>query len=294
MEKMLRNKLVICSFLLPALLLFSFTVILPIGWSVYYSFFNWNGVSKMKLIGLDNYIRLFNDANFLTAFWNNVVFLLVNLAGQVGLGMLVALFLTYVGRGRDLFKTFYFVPTILSAVALSQFFQKFYGYDPIGVFNALLEAVGLGALKRPWLGSSSTAMGSVIVIECYKSMPLYLVIIYSGLTSIPDNIQEAARIDGAHGWSLFVNIKLPYLINVLTVALVMAVNGLLKAFDIPFITTYGGPGRATELVATYMYKIAFASTKYGYASAIAVFLAVESMLAVALLRKFMSGRRSAA
>lgn len=84
MEKMLRNKIVICSFLLPALLLFTVTVILPIGWSVYYSFFNWNGVSKMKFIGIDNYIRMFADNNFKTAFLNNILFLVANVLGQVG------------------------------------------------------------------------------------------------------------------------------------------------------------------------------------------------------------------
>ena len=148
-------------------------------------------------------------------------------------------------------------------------------------------------LQKAWLGESSTAMGAVIFIECYKSMPLYMVILYSGLVAIPDQIVEAARMDGAYGWRLFRHIKLPYLYSVLTVALVMAVNGLIKAFDIPYIATYGGPGRSTELVATYMYKIAFASTKYGYASSIAVFLVVESVLLVSILRKFMSGRRTA-
>lgn len=294
MEKMLRNKWVICSFLLPALLLFTFTVILPIGWSAYYSFFNWNGVSKMKFIGWENYTRLLEDVNFGTAFWNNVIFLIFNVVGQVGIGLLLALLLSQAGKGRDFYKTIYFVPTILSAVALAQFFQKFFSYEPLGCFNALLGWMGLGGLERSWLGDSSTAMAAVIVIECYKGMPLYMIILYSGLMSIPDNILESARMDGAQGWKLFVNIKLPYLMNVLTVALVMAVNGLLKAFDIPFIATYGGPGRSTELVATYMYKIAFASTKYGYASAIAVFLAVESVVLVALLRKFMAGRRSIA
>lgn len=119
-----------------------------------------------------------------------------------------------------------------------------------------------------------------------------MVILYSGLLSIPEDVIEAAKVDGAYGWKLFIQIKLPYLYSVLTVTLVMAVNGLLKAFDVPFITTYGGPGRSTELVATYMYKVAFASTKYGYASTIAVFLVVESVLLVSILRKFMSGRKS--
>lgn len=293
MDKILRNRKVICLLLLPAVILFTCTVAVPLAWSFYYSMFNWNGVSKMKFTGLDNYIKLFSDQNFITSFKNNILFMIVNVIGQVGIALLVAILLTCIGKGRNLFKTIYFVPTILSAVALAQFFQKFYGLEPVGVLNALLEAVGLGDMQRAWLGDSATAMGSVIVIECYKSMPLYMVILYSGLLSIPDDVIDAARVDGAYGWKLFASIKLPYLYSVLTVTLVMAVNGLLKAFDVPFITTYGGPGRSTELVATYMYKVAFASTKYGYASTIAVFLVVESVLLVSVLRKFMSGRKNA-
>ena len=106
MEKMLRNKAVICSFLFPALLLFTVTVILPIGWSGYYSFFNWNGVSKMKFIGIDNYIRMFADNNFKTAFLNNILFLVANVLGQVGTGLLLALMLTHIDKGRNLLKTF--------------------------------------------------------------------------------------------------------------------------------------------------------------------------------------------
>lgn len=293
MDKMLRNKKIICLLLLPAVLLFTFTVVLPLGWSVYYSLFNWNGVSKMKFIGIDNYIKMFLDNNFLVSLKNNIFFMIVNVIGQVGIALLVAILLTHIGKGRNLFKTIYFIPTILSAVALAQFFRKFFGIEPVGVFNVLLDVLGMEDLQKAWLGESSTAMGAVIFIECYKSMPLYMVILYSGLVAIPDQIVEAARMDGAYGWRLFRHIKLPYLYSVLTVALVMAVNGLIKAFDIPYIATYGGPGRSTELVATYMYKIAFASTKYGYASSIAVFLVVESVLLVSILRKFMSGRRTA-
>lgn len=292
MDKILRDKRVIGIFLLPAVLLFTATVVVPLGWSFYYSLFNWNGVSKMKFSGLDNYFKLFADQNFVAAFWNNLLFMIANVVGQVGIALLMAILLTCIGKGRSFFKTLYFVPTILSAVALAQFFQKFYGLEPVGIFNALLEIVGLENLQRAWLGDSSTAMGAVIMIECYKSMPLYMVILYSGLLSIPEDVIEAAKVDGAYGWKLFIQIKLPYLYSVLTVTLVMAVNGLLKAFDVPFITTYGGPGRSTELVATYMYKVAFASTKYGYASTIAVFLVVESVLLVSIVRKFMSGRKS--
>ncbi len=116
-------------------------------------------------------------------------------------------------------------------------------------------------------------------------MGLYLVIIYSGLMAIPADVIESARMDGASGIRLFRYIKLPYIKDVMVVAVIMAVNGLLKAFDIPFVTTNGGPGSASELVTTYMYKTAFSSARYGYGSAIAVFIALESILAVLILQR---------
>lgn len=286
MEKALRDKKVILSFLLPAVLVFTFTVIFPVIWSGYYSFFYWDGVTQMKLIGLANFARLFKDIYFTTAFINNLIYVLINLVGQVFVGLLVALLLTHITKGREFFKTTYFAPTILSSIAVVQAFQKFYSFDPPGIFNSILKFVGLGYLQTPWLGTMETSLFSVALIECYKNMGLYLIIIYSGLMAVPSDIIESAKIDGARGLKMFFYVKMPYIKNVLIVALIMAVNGLLKAFDIPFIATNGGPGSSSELVTTYMYKTAFASTQYGYGSAIAVFIAIECIVVVMILQKF--------
>ena len=290
MDRMLKNKAIILSFLLPALTIFTLTVILPILWSIYYSLFHWNGVSAMRFIGLGNFQKLFSDRYFINSLCNNLLYVLINLVGQVFVGLLVALMLTRLSKGCNFFKTIYFAPAILSAVALGQFFQKFYNYDPVGMLNAILIAMGKQQSAMAWLGTSSTALVSVALIECYKNMGLYMVIIYSGLIAIPKDVLESSQIDGAQGIKQFWYIKMPYIRGVLGVALVMAVNGLLKAFDIPFITTYGGPGSASELVATYMYKTAFNSMKYGYGSAIAVFLAAESVIFVLILRAFLSNK----
>ena len=239
----------------------------------------------MQFVGFSNYKKLFSDFYFRNAFWNNLIYLLINLIGQIGVALILSLLLTKVVRGSNFFKTVYFAPTILSGVAVSQAFQKFYATEPLGVFNAILKGLGLETYITPWLGTAQTALVSVAIIECYKNMGLYLVIIYSGLMAIPPDVTESAQMDGAKGFKLFWYIKLPYIREVLAVAIIMAVNGLLKAFDIPFITTNGGPGSSSELLTTYMYKTAFSSTRYGYGSAIAVFIALESILAVCILRK---------
>ena len=271
MKSTLKNRKAWLLFLLPSVIIFIFTVIFPIIRSAWLGFFDWDGVTPMRFVGLNNYRRLFSDLYFRNALWNNLLYLLINLVGQVGIALFLALLLTKITWGCNFFKTVYFAPTILSSVAVSQAFQKFYATEPPGVFNAVLEKIGLGSLVTPWLGTAQTALTSVALIECYKNMGLYLVILYS-------------RMDGASGIRLFWYIKLPYIRNVMAVAVIMAVNGLLKAFDIPFVTTNGGPGSASELVTTYMYKTAFSSARYGYGSAIAVFIALESILAVLILQ----------
>lgn len=285
MKSTLKNRKAWLLFLLPSLTIFIFTVIFPIIRSAWLGFFDWDGVTPMRFTGLSNYQKLFSDLYFRNALWNNILYLIINLVGQVGIALLLAMLLTKITRGCNFYKTVYFAPTILSSVAVSQAFQKFYATEPPGVFNVILEKIGLGRFVTPWLGTAQTALGSVALIECYKNMGLYLVIIYSGLMAIPSDVIESARMDGASGIRLFWYIKLPYIKDVMVVAVIMAVNGLLKAFDIPFVTTNGGPGSASELVTTYMYKTAFSSARYGYGSAIAVFIALESILAVFILRK---------
>ena len=292
MDHMLRDKKIIFLFVFPSIVIFTITVFLPILWSGYYSLFSWNGVGKMKFVGLANFISLLKDRHFYNAFTNNILYLLINLIGQVGIALLLALFLHKLKWGNSFFKTVYFAPAILSGVAVCHAFKNFYTTDPPGLFNIILKTIGLGKYQKAWLGTIETALPSVALIECYKNMGIYLVIIYAGLLSIPTEIIESAQLDGAKGWALFWNIKFPFLKNVLSAALIMAVNGLLKAFDIPYITTYGGPGDASELVATYMYKTAFSSAKYGYGSSIAVVIAIECIVFISILQFLLKRKNS--
>lgn len=285
MDKVLSNKKWIILFLAPALLLYTFTVFVPIIWSSVYSLFSWNGISKMKFVGISNYIKLFSDSYFLQSFKNNLIFVVINVFGQLFVGAFVAVLLCYITRGRELLKTLYFAPVVLSCVAVAKIWSKFYGIDPDGVVNAILSFLHLFELRKAWIGSMDTALVGVSIIECYWHMGLFMAIIYSGLISVPGDVIESATLDGASAWTMFWKIRLPLITDVLTIAFVMCINGCLKAFDVTFLATSGGPGHATELVATYMYKTAFTSAKYGYGSAIAMFLVVESLVAVAIIRK---------
>jgi raffinose/stachyose/melibiose transport system permease protein len=286
MEKFLSKKSYILFFLLPAVLVYSFTVLIPIVWSSVYSFYSWDGISPMKFIGLDNYVQLLtNDEIFWQTFQNNIVFTAVNVFIQVSVGMFIAILLTKIKKGREVFQTLYFAPVVLSTVALVQIFQNVFSVNPIGLLDYILGIFDQKLLEMEWLSHPDRALISTAVVEGYKYTGVYMVIFYSALISIPGEIVEAAKMDGASGWRLYKYIKLPMIKSVIFTSIVLVLNGSLKSFDIPYLLTSGGPGSSSELVATYMYKQAFSSMYYGYGSAVAVFIAIECFLLVGIIMK---------
>lgn len=278
-------------FLLPPLLLYLVAVVAPIIQSLYLSFFSWNGISPMRFEGLGNYERmLFADDVFRTAFVNSLVYVAVCLIVQLGVGLFVASLLTHLNKGREVIKTLYLLPAVISTVAISLMFQQMYSY-PDGLFNQLLTGVGLESIATPWLSNLKTVLVAVSLPEGWRFSGLYMLILYAALISVPKELEEAARLDGASEWRIFTRIRFPYIRPVWYTTLIMATTYALRGFDIPYLLTNGGPGQASELLTTYMYKQAFTSTNFGYASAVSVFIVVECLVALGLI--FMLQRRKA-
>lgn len=285
MKKYFRNPKAFLIFILPALTIYVFVVIFPIIRSILYSFYDWNGVTEMRFMGLDNYKKmLFGDDTFWLTVKNNLIYMMINVVIQLGLGMLVALLLEKITRGKNFFKTIYFTPAVISSVAICQVFGKALSTQPLGFINELLQTFGLDALVKPWVSDVNGALPTVAVIEAYRYVGLYMIIMYSALMSVNKDLIEAAIIDGAKGFKLFWKVKFPLIKGVFGVAFVMIVNGTMKGFDIPYILTKGGPANRSELVATYMYKNAFNAGKFGYGSAIAVFIALECLVIFLFLK----------
>jgi raffinose/stachyose/melibiose transport system permease protein len=156
--------------------------------------------------------------------------------------------------------------------------------------NTALSALGLGSLRMPWLSELGTALTAVSIPEGWRFMGLYMVILYAALLAVPKEVEEAARMDGASEWQVFRHVRFPLIRPVWITTTIMATTYGLRGFDIPYLLTNGGPGQATELLTTYMYKMGFRSLDFGYASAIAVFIVIECVIAVLLIvRLFRAG-----
>lgn len=283
-----RNKLEPWLFLLPALLLYTCVVIVPVLWSLGYSFFNWKGIGAMKFAGLSNYIRMFSDKKMIAAVQNNLYFMVLGTGVQVFMGLLMATLLSCIRRGSNVMRVLYFIPCIISSMAICKIFNMLLSVQPQGLFAAIVAA--LGGKPIAVLSSYDYALSVVTLVDAYKFCGLYMVIFYSAFMNIDQQTIEAAYIDGCTWWQQYWYVRLPMIKPIFFTVVVILVNGTLKSFDVSYILTGGGPGKATEMVATYMYKVAFNSTNFGYGSAISMFLLLESLIAVGIVR--LLGNRS--
>ena len=286
----IRNKKAFFAFLLPGLLFYIFTVFYPIVESIRLSFMEWGGIGDMVFVGLDNYVKMFHDPVFYTAFINNLIYLLIVVGMQLSIGLFFAILLTYMTKYVTLVKTLYYVPCIITTVAITQLFRSMYSVEPMGLLNQFLEAVGLGGMVTSWLADVGTVLAAVSIPEGWRFTGMYMVIFYAALVSLDPSVYEAAKVDGASEMQILFKIKLPLIKDIILLTLTMCLTGALRGFDIPFLLTSGGPGNASELMSTYMYKKAFSSNQYGYGSALAVFIIIESILVVYTLRKLFTSK----
>ena len=270
-------------FLLPALLAYLFVVIIPLIWSGGFSLFDYNGIGAMHFTGLKNYKIMFQDPVFWESVKNSLFFMAVSTIVQMIIGLILAIILSNIKRGANILRVIHFIPCIISSMAICQIFQKLLSVLPEGVLAAVMSQLGMQPIAV--LSESKYALLVVTLIDAYKFVGIYMIIFYSALKDIDESVVEAAAIDGCTWLQLHTKIKIPMISNIIVMVAVLLVSGTLRGFDVSYILTAGGPGTASELVATYMYKTAFGSVKYGQASAMAVFLIVESLLAVFLVRR---------
>ena len=270
-------------FLAPALIVIAIFIIYPIIQSFVTSTYDWNGFSAAKMfIGLDNWKKLITDKAFWSAFKNNIIVMFLSIILQMPIGIALATFLNRAGKKADICKVIWFMPMLMSSVAIGYLFR--YALDPTtGFVTAISKA--FGGAKVDLLGNPSTVLITVIFIIAWQFTPFYMVYYMAGYGGISADIHEAAMIDGATESQCFWKIYLPLLKPSIKSAIVLSMVGSLKYFDLIYVMTGGGPGSSSELMATYMYSQAFESYKMGYASAVAsgMFILI-SVIAIVTMR----------
>lgn len=288
MNKVLGNKKAVTLFVVPALILYTIIVMVPVIWSLYYSFFNGSPGLQWEFCGLDNYARLFKDKNFRNALMVNIKYISVVTLGQVSLGLLLALmFKFWLKRCKTIIRTLVFFPVVLPTVAVGQLFAKIYEIQPnYGLLNSFFDSLGLKNLVQPWIGQSSTALWCLCVMDIWVAMGFYSVIFYGALLDIPDDILEAARIDGAGSFNLFKSILLPLLRPMIITSLVFSFSGTVKMMESSMALTNGGPGTATKSLSMYMYDVSFTYNKVGYGSVIAIVIFLICVVGSMVINRF--------
>ncbi len=287
MNQVLRDKKAILIFVLPGFILYTIFVILPIIWSGVYSLYEGTaGMKSWSFAGLANYARLFKDKNFMSALSVNMRYVLMVTLGQVTLGLVMALiFKFWVKKFGAIVRTIVFFPVVLPTVAVAQLFAKIYEIQPhYGLLNSLFSALGLENLVQPWIGQSSTALGSLAAMDIWVAIGFYSIIIYGALLDISNEVIEAAQIDGCKSWQLFWHILRPLLMPILATCLIFSFTGTVKMFESALALTGGGPGRATTSLSMYMYDTAFTYMKTGYGSAIALVIFIICVVGSRIIR----------
>lgn len=287
-----RNKLVIMPlvFIAPAFAMFSLFVIYPIIQSIALSFTQWQGIGPKTFIGFDNYKQLWDDPVFWKALVNNIYWLVLFLLAPV-IGLFVALFLNQKVFGIRLVKSLFFFPFVVSQIVVGMIFTWF--YDPsFGLIAAIIEPLGLTIPSI--LANENWATFGVIVAGLWPQTAYCMILYLTGLNSVNPEIIEAARLDGAKGLRLLVNIVLPQLRAATFIAIVVTIIGALRSFDLVAIMTEGGPYNSSNVLAYYMYDNAIFRYRVGYAAAIAtvLFLIMNVYIAWFLMRLLKSEKGS--
>lgn len=278
-------------FVLPGLLVVVQFIFLPALQTFYLSLYAWNGVSAVRpFVGLANYQHLlFDDSIFWVALRNNVIWMVCALIVPPSIALFIAVLLNRPLKGRAVFRAIFYFPNTLSSVVVSLVWVWIY-HPQLGLLNDVLGAVGLTGLQFAWLGDTRTALYAVFVAAVWGAVGFLLVLFLAGLQSIPQEMYDAARIDGANSAQTFAFVTLPLLSETFIVVVALTIIGSFKLYDIVYAMTQGGPAYQTQVLATWMYWQNYMFTSYGPGSAVAVILVFFVMLITIPYMVFMMRR----
>lgn len=270
-----QKRLIPYIFIAPNMIVFTVFIFVPILFAFYISLTEWSLIGTPEFIGLGNYLAMAQDDQFWRSLYNTLIYTIGTVPTSIALGLLVALGLNRKLPGRALLRSVFFVPVIISLVAVALIASWMFN-DNYGVINAALEVVGLEGV--PWLSSAIWAMPSLIITTLWIRMGFCMVIYLAALQSIPVELYQAAQVDGANSWRQFRHITWPLLGPTTFLLLILNVIYSLHVFDLIYVMTGGGPGFSTTVLVQYIYQMAFQESQMGYASAVGVVLYVMLLI----------------
>jgi raffinose/stachyose/melibiose transport system permease protein len=250
------------------------------------SFFRWDGISNNPaFIGLGNYIEIFTkDKIWWLSMWNAVLIAMFAMFAQNFVALFLAVLVDRDLKAKNFYRLVFYIPPVLSLIVVGLIWRFIYNHE-YGILNYWLRMIGLENLTRPWLADPKTALLSVSIVQSWQGLGNAFLLFLAGLQVIPIELFEAAQVDGANAWQRFIHITLPSLIPTATLVSILTLLGTMQTFPLIMAMTNGGPGFHTEVPVTRIYKTAFESFQFGYATAEAVILGlILLILSMAQLR----------
>lgn len=268
--------------ILPTLVILVIFLFVPFGNAVRISLYKYKGYGKMtKYVGTKNYMDVLSDDQFYRAFGNTFKLIGFDLVLSISIGFLLSYILFKGIKLKRFFNTALFIPYLISMVVVGCIWRII--YDPtIGPLNQILEAVGLGNLAQPWLSQIETALPSIIVTWIWRTIPFNMLICYANIMTLPKDQLEAAEMDGASQLQRLRYIIIPHMIPTFITLGILTVTNDLRAFDLVWVMTQGGPGGASEVLTSYVYSKAFSSQKFGPATAASIIM-MAVMIGITLI-----------
>lgn len=278
-----KNRAWIALFLAPALLMFCLVYLGPMVLALVSSFTKWDGMQRMRFIGIENYVTIFRDPVFHASLLHTMVWALLAVFVHVPFGVLVALVLKRRRKGWRFTRSVFMLPNIISRSALALMFVFIFKPD-VGILNGLLEGIGLGHLARNWLMDPKTSFLSITNIWLWYAAVITLIVL-AELSSISEEIEDAARIDGATERQIDFQIYLPLLRRAIGTGAIVAVTAVFKEFESIYMTTNGGPGDSSMTISVMMVNKIIQSNQYGYANTLGILLLVIGIVVMLICNK---------
>ena len=275
----------------PAVIVYVMFVLVPMGFAVYYSLYRWRGVGPpTEFVGLRNYTLAFQDPIFLDALRNNAIIVFGSLLIQGPIALAIALLLNRRFRGRSVFRLLVFVPYVLAEVTVGIMWKLLLTGG--GTVDAMLESLGLGSLVQPWLADLDLVIWTLLAILTWKYVGFAIILLLAGLSNVPDELTEAAAIDGASWWQIQRHVTIPLLGPTIRIWMFLSMIGSLQIFDMIWVTSVPAVRSlgASATMATYMVDNGFFARLWGYGNAVAVILFAISFVAALLFQRFLLRR----